>query len=141
MKTLKTVAGFTCALLVVGCQTPLDHMQNNNFVQVKPETIPKEMVGLWSGNMGPYLVSMRWEQDGYGLFCYSYGSADVLQRIKYSSAQIHIQDGTKLEVEAFSQSDLTLRSPYFGSTKSVLLSDPTLKEASLFCSEKLQSKQ
>lgn len=112
-------------------------MLNNKFVTIKPQIAPKSLVGIWSGNMGPYLTSFSFKDDGYGVFCYSYGAADVVQKIKYSNGIIYIQDGTKLEIKASTNGSLVVNANYFGGRESTFYQDNNLKEASQFCSRKL----
>ena len=45
------------SLALAGCQSPVDDMLNNNFVQIKAEPAPSQIIGFWTGNMGPYLAS------------------------------------------------------------------------------------
>ena len=46
------------SLALAGCQSPVDDMLNNNFVQIKAEPAPSQIIGFWTGNMGPYLASL-----------------------------------------------------------------------------------
>ena len=80
---------------------------------------------------------MQWQADGYGLFCYSYGTADVLQKMKFSEGRIHIQDGTKLELKEYSSESMTLHAPYFAGKDSVLYPDPDFRNASVYCAKAL----
>ncbi len=41
------------SLALAGCQSPVDDMLNNNFVQIKAEPAPSQIIGFWTGNMGP----------------------------------------------------------------------------------------
>ena len=127
----------TTLLALVGCQSPVDDMLNNKFVSIAPQKTPEALIGIWSGNMGPYLTSFSFKSDGYGVFCYSYGTADVIQKVKYSNNIIYIQDGTKLDVETFSTSSFIVNANYFGGNKSTFYNDKNLKEASQFCASKL----
>ena len=81
------------SLALAGCQSPVDDMLNNNFVQIKAEPAPSQIIGFWTGNMGPYLASLSFDKSGNGYFCYSYGTADVIQKVKYAEDTIFIQDG------------------------------------------------
>lgn len=129
--------GFTTLLALVGCASPVDDMLNNNFVSVAPQVAPDTLVGIWSGNMGPYLTSFSFKVDGHGIFCYSYGTADVVQRVKYSKNVIYIQNGTKLEIKENTKDSLVVNANYFGGSESKFYKDKDLKEASQFCSNKL----
>ncbi|WP_049784509.1 J517_1871 family lipoprotein [Marinobacter adhaerens] len=127
------VACFLIAL--AGCQSPMSDMMNNNFVAITPEPVPEGLAGSWTGNMGPYLVTMKWQSDGHGLFCYSYGTADVLQKLKFSGGKIQIQDGTKLILKEQNPESITVYAPYAAGKDTVLLTDPDYKNASGFCAK------
>lgn len=120
-----------------GCKSPVGDMVNNNFVSISPQAVPSDMVGYWTGNIGPYLTSFSFNDDGSGLFCYSYGTTDVIYKIKYYSNIVYIQDGTKLDVEAFSDRELVVNADYFAGHQSTFFKDQSLKEASKFCSSNL----
>lgn len=122
------------SLALAGCQSPVDDMLNNNFVHIKAEPAPSQIIGFWTGNMGPYLASLSFDKSGNGYFCYSYGTADVIQKVKYSEDTIFIQDGTRLTLDAVSSDGLKVSSNYFGSTVSEFYSDNERKEASEYCS-------
>ncbi|QCF24830.1 J517_1871 family lipoprotein [Hydrocarboniclastica marina] len=139
MKVLKhsLVAGFVIAL--AGCQSPMSDMMNNNFVAITPEPVPDGLVGSWTGNMGPYLVSMKWQSDGHGSFCYSYGTADVLQKVKFSEGTIQIQDGTKLILKEQNSESITVHAPYAAGKDTILYTDPDYKNASEYCAKALNT--
>lgn len=137
MMRCKTLLVISC-LALFGCQSPIDDMMNNEFVTVKPQTSPSNLIGVWSGNMGPYLTSFKIDKDGTGLFCYSYGTSDVLQKIKYNNDILHIQDGTKLNIINTQSENLILKSSYAGAQKTTLIKDNDLLEASHFCAERFK---
>tara|TARA_B100001063_G_C16678680_1_gene510523 strand:- start:665 stop:1030 length:366 start_codon:yes stop_codon:yes gene_type:complete len=117
----------------------VNDMLNNNFVQIKAEPSPSQIIGFWTGNMGPYLVSLSFDKSGNGYFCYSYGTADVIQKVKYAEDTIFIQDGTRLTLDAVSSDGLKVSSNYFGSTVSEFYSDNERKEASEYCSTQVRT--
>jgi hypothetical protein len=139
MKVFKhgLVVGFVVAL--AGCQSPMSDMMNNNFVAITPQQVPEDLAGSWTGNMGPYLVTMKLQPDGYGLFCYSYGTADVLQKIKFSSGKIQIQDGTKLILKDQNPESITVYAPYAAGKDTLLYTDPDYKNASGYCAKALNT--
>lgn len=133
------IVGFTALIALVGCASPVDDLLNNEFVSITPQKAPQSLVGIWSGNMGPYLTTFSFKEDGHGDFCYSYGTADVVERIKYSNNVIYNQDGTKLEIISITKDLLVVNANYFGGSESKFYKDNELKEASLFCSSKLSN--
>jgi len=131
------VMGFIMLFALAGCASPVNDMLNNKFVSITPQAAPQSLVGIWTGNMGPYLTSFTFKDDGYGVFCYSYGTADAIHRVKYSNNIIYIQDGTKLEIEETNNDLLVVNANYFGGNKSTFYKDEDLKEASQYCAGKL----
>lgn len=129
--------GFVVLLALGGCASPVNDMLNNKFVSIAPEVAPASLIGIWSGNMGPYLASFSFEGDGYGVFCYSWGMADVIQKVKYSNNIIYIQDGSKLEIKESNNDLLVVNANYLGGNKSTFYKDKDLKEASQYCANKL----
>ncbi|XEG74009.1 hypothetical protein QA447_07200 [Pseudomonas sp. abacavir_1] len=109
---------------------------NNNFVAVQVQPSPPEMVGRWTGSVGPYLMTLAINPDGTGMSCYSYGTADVLGRIKYDGAQIQMQDGAKMK--AYRSGDqLIATTSYLGSKPMKFIQDNNLASASPFCAKSL----
>ncbi len=139
MKRLNVVLQFLLFASLTGCQSPARDMMNNNFVAISPKAVPANLVGTWTGSMGPYLVSMKWQADGYGLFCYSYGTADVLQRVKFVDGEIFIQDGTKLQLKGLSTASMIVHTSYFSGKDSTLLGDRELRNASVYCAKALST--
>lgn len=133
----KALLAISC-LALFGCQSPIDDMMNNKFVTIKPQASPNNLIGVWSGNMGPYLTSLKIDKDGTGFFCYSHGTSDVIQKIKYNNDILHIQDGTKLNIAETANEILTMKSSYAGSQNTTFIKDNDLLEASHFCAEKFK---
>lgn len=130
-------SAFALLLLLIGCQSPVNDMLNNNFVSIKSEKTPDVFVGIWTGNMGPYLTTFNLKDDGSGVFCYSYGTSDVMQKVKYLNGNIFIQDGTKLEIESKNTNSFVAKANYFGGNETTYYQDNNLREASQFCVDKL----
>lgn len=137
MKLLKLFFITGAINLLTGCQSPLTDMDNNNFISITPETPPKNLLGLWSGNMGPYLVTFQWTEKGTGIFCSSYGTGNMLQKVKFSKNNIEIQDGTRLEIKDLSSIMMLVHSPYYMGNETKLYKDTSLENSSLFCAKEL----
>ncbi|MEY8247328.1 MAG: hypothetical protein RPT11_03005 [Bermanella sp.] len=137
---IKPPIAATVLCLLYGCASPTSHMINNNFIAIVKEPTPSKMIGSWSGTMGPYLATFQWKSDGSGIFCYSWSTYDLMQKLKYSKGEIQIQDGTKLEIKSYSDSTMTVRAPYFMAQDTLLYKDNNLENASLFCGSKLKPK-
>ena len=138
MKKLGIFGAMVLSVGLAGCQSPIQGMLNNNFVAIDPESLPESLVGTWTGNMGPYLVSLKWMADGRGLFCSSYGTADYIQKIKYSQGEILIQDGTKLQIRDHTTELMTVYAPYYAGKESLLYADSNFQHASAYCANALE---
>ena len=83
--------------------------------------------------MGPYLATIKIREDGNGLMAYSYGTSNVLSKVKYQSdGKLYFQDGTKVEITIISPTQINLFAPYLLGHTSKFFRDEQLKEAPLF---------
>ena len=141
MRNIKVIGAAIIAIGLTGCQLPVaqvfNDMSNNNFVGIVPDKTPLGLSGVWTGSMGPYLASMLWQQNGYGYLCYSYGTANVVQKVKYKEGVLFIQDGTKLVVEQVTKQSVTVHAPYFAGKDTVFYTDLGYQNASPFCAKAL----
>ncbi|MEO1892514.1 MAG: J517_1871 family lipoprotein [Alcanivorax sp.] len=125
------------AAALIGCATPLDGLLDSRYSEVRPAPAPSQMVGTWTGNMGPYLLTLQVESDGTGLYCYSWNEKHAVNRLKYDGERLVFQDGARAEVVSASSEKLVLRPSYEHSSESVLRDDQELREASPFCATEL----
>lgn len=134
----RLIAGMA-VLALSGCamDAVLNDRMHNNFAGVTQEPYPPEMVGLWTGSMGPYLVTYRFAPDGGGEYCYSYATADVVSQVKYSGGVILAQEGDKLTVKEMAAGRLVLHSPHYKSLTYTFHRDEGLQKASKFCRDQL----
>jgi len=135
MKNFKFIIVFNLIFLLTSCVT--NDMRNNNFVSVVPQKTPADLVGNWTGSMSAWLVTFRIQNNGEGIYCYSGSTSNGLQKIKYSTNQLLIQDGTKFDIQSIQENNLNLKAPYFGVSAHSLFKDDKLNEASVFCAEQL----
>lgn len=88
--------------------------------------------------MGPYLVTFEWQKEGEGFFCYSYGSSNILQKVKYNDHKIFHQDGLQLEIKKITPEYFIVRAPYFSGKDSIFYKDEKLKNASIYCADRIR---
>jgi hypothetical protein len=117
-------------------------VEQNFFLAITPEPVSEGLEGPWTGNIGPFLVTMKLQSDGYGLFCYSYGTADVLQKAKFSEGAIQIEDGTKLilkeqKPESITVYATTVYTTYGTDKDTMLYTDSDYENASGYCAKAL----
>jgi len=122
--------------LLAGCAASSDLM-NNDFPAIAPIAPPKAMVGIWTGSMGPYLTSMRFDVSGAGVMCYSWNGKDVVARLKYDGRQIRISDGMRLDVGGVSSEVLKVRSNYYMGSDFSMYRDDDLSSAAPYCTKNL----
>lgn len=121
------------ATLLTSCASVSNDMLNNQFPMIQAEAPPSDLSGIWTGAMASYLATIKIENDGTGLFCYSWGTANVEQKIKYIDGRLQIQDGTHLVVVDVRSERLQLESEYFTGASFTYLEDNDLSEASSYC--------
>lgn len=135
---MKKLALVTCALVLVGCQSPLDDVINNQYSATVPQSPPVEVQNTWSGSIGPYLATIVMDDTGMGLYCYTSGDVNILEKIKYNDGKFYFQHGPKSEVTVEGE-NLKIISNYYGSSTVALMEkDPLLQEASIYCEDKLK---
>lgn len=104
------------------------------------QTAPPDLVGNWSGKVGPFKSSFTLKADGSGTFCYSGRKKNKTEWIKYSSGIIYTERDTEIVIESLSGNILTVEVDNYGSKEYVFYRDKHLKKASWFCWKKLSVK-
>lgn len=122
--------------LISGCAASSDVM-NNNFPAVVVTAPPANMVGTWTGSMGPYSTTIKVDSDGAGSMCYSWNGKDVIARIKYSEGQIVVSDGSKLGVGEVTESIMQVKANYYMGSSYTMYRDDELQIASPYCSKNI----
>jgi len=140
MKKLSLYMTIMLFLILTACQSITTHMINNDFISIQPETLPPDMVGIWSGSMGPSLITIKWMENGEGILCSSWGT-DVMSKIKYSDRKFFYQDGLRGEPQSITDESLIIVFPYFGVKDSIMYKDDNLTKASLFCQAQFGGKK
>jgi hypothetical protein len=123
--------------LLAGCQSPVDDMLNNKFIEIQEQAPPSELKGYWTGSIGPYLMTIKVGADGYGVDCYSYLSEPIIGKLKYNNNFIYQQSGTKMKVKFISDNKLVTTAEYYGTTDHVFYKDDDLKKADFLCKKAL----
>lgn len=122
--------------LLAGCAMQRDIMQND-FVGLAPQSPPADIVGTWSGSMGPYLVTMRIKPDGRGVMCSSYNDTNSMARIKFFDGRIHAQSGAQVGIKSVADASMVLHTGYYMGRDDQFYRDKHLKSASIYCAENL----
>lgn len=131
----KLLLGLVVGLGLVGCAATND-LINNQYMST--ESTESNVVGNWTGNNGPYLVTYKFNKDGTGLSCYSYGATNTLERFKVNGNSMILQTGIKQTIESYTANKLVLKANYYGGAKYVYQPDPDLKLASPYCEQELK---
>lgn len=127
-------AGLAC-LGLIGCVSPTGDMLKNNFTTILPND--NSLNGYWSGNNGPYLVTFKFNGDGTGLMCSSYGDSNTLEKLKIADGVMYMQNGLKQTITKSTSDELTLKVNYLGSATFNYRLDPRLTNASPYCEKNL----
>lgn len=122
---------------LTGCVSPVSDMLNNQFTTITPEA--SGIDGLWTGNNGPYLVTLKFNKDGTGIYCASMTGAEYLYKFKTNGSDLITQDGIKQTIKEKSSNSLILRVSYLGvSNEFKYIPDNDLKNASIYCQKELK---
>jgi hypothetical protein len=136
-RSMKPIIALVLAVLISGCASVSSDMKKNNFPLISAQEPSDDLVGFWTGAMTSYLATLQLEDDGTGTLCYSWGTANVEQKVKYRAGIVNIQDGTSMLVDNISKEQLALKSEYFTGAQFTYVRDDNLTEASAFCSSVL----
>lgn len=126
-------------LMLSACLTDghLQDISNNNFVGLSAQKPPHHAVGVWTGSMTAWLVTFVIQENGEGYYCYSSSTKDGIQKTKFSDGNLIVQDGSRFVLQSANPETITLQAPYYGVKSHVLYKDANLKEASVYCQNKL----
>jgi hypothetical protein len=119
-------------LVLAGCKSPIDDIINNKFIETNISAPPADIVGTWTGNNGPYLITMKIFDDGSGLSCSSWNDKNSVNKIKFSAGYLYFQDGAKMAV-SISGGKLIGKFDYSFTNDVSFVEDKKLTNASLFC--------
>ena len=103
-------------------------------------SVPSDLVGNWSGKVGPFKASFQLSEDGEGTLCYSGRKKNKTEWIKYSDGIIYTERDTKMVIESLRVNELIVEVDNFGSKNYTFYRDEHLKKASWFCWKKLSVK-
>ena len=136
---MKPIFVLWAALTLGGCVNDqlFEDLARNDFVGAKQSPIPAGLDGLWTGSMGPYLVTFSLQADGGGIYCYSYATAHSVSRVKFHDRVLLTQEGTRLSVSGFDDDRMRAKSPYFDGTEYIFYRDSALAQASDYCARQL----
>jgi hypothetical protein len=104
------------------------------------QSIPSNLVGNWSGKVGPFKASFELGEDGKGVFCYSGRKENKIEWIKYSDGIIYTERDTKIVVVILRPNELIVDVNNFGNERYTFYKDDHLRKASWFCWKKLHVK-
>ncbi|MCO8164846.1 hypothetical protein NJC38_22155 [Pseudomonas sp. 21LCFQ010] len=121
---------------LTGCAMHSD-MTNNDFPAISPVPPPQAMIGFWTGSIGYYLVTMKFNPDGSGFICSSGNGRDMLQLLKYDGKQVRISDSTRTDITRLTRQMLVLKVNYFFGATYTMHRDDRLSNAAPYCVQQL----
>lgn len=131
MKKILCLAGLG-SLFLSGCLTVSD-VNGNDFIKAQAVTPQPSMVGFWVGASGPYLNTLKINNDGNGEFCYSWNGKNVNGKLVFNGTEIIYQSGEKLEITEITDNTIDAVAHYYGTTKYKFYRDENLAKSSTFC--------
>lgn len=120
------------SLFLTGCAT-IGDVNGDDFIKARVVSPQPEMVGFWVGASGPYLNTLKINNDGTGEFCYSWNGKNVNGKLVFNGAEIIYQSGEKLEVTEITDKTIDAVTHYYGKTKYKFYRDDNLAKSSTFC--------
>lgn len=120
------------SLFLSGCLTVSD-VNGNDFIKAKAAIPQPSMVGFWVGASGPYLNTLKINNDGNGEFCYSWNGKNVNGKLVFNGTEIIYQSGEKLEITEITDNTIDAVAHYYGTTKYKFYRDENLAKSSTFC--------
>ena len=103
-------------------------------------SVPPELIGNWSGKVGPFKASFEMYENGKGTFCYSGRGENKTEWIKYSDDIIYTERDTRIVIESLRVNELIVDVNNFGSKRYIFYKDDHLRKASWFCWRELSVK-
>lgn len=120
------------SLFLSGCATISD-VNGDDFIKAQAVTPQPSMVGFWVGASGPYLNTLKINNDGNGEFCYSWNGKNVNGKLVFNGTEIIYQSGEKLEITEITDNTIDAVAHYYGKTKYKFYRDEYLAKSSTFC--------
>lgn len=94
------------------------------------------MVGTWTGGVGPYLYTIKVNNDGNGYFCYSWNKINSDGKLVYDGSNLITQNGEKLKVNNIDNGQLNISASYYMVTeKYKFYKDQNTEKSSTYCQE------
>ena len=121
-------------LTLIFCQSAL----GKSFSTVDAKHAPINLVGNWSGKVGPFKANFRINKDGNGLFCYARGKLNKVEKVKYSHNVIYTQRDTSVNIEKLNDKIMLIEVNEFGSVNYIFEKDERLLKASRWCQGRLR---
>ena len=95
------------------------------------------IIGNWSGKLGPVKSSLRLNDNGTGLFCYSHNKVNRVEKVEYDGSIIHTERGSELIISSVSDGRLSFEVDSDGVEEYEFKRDTNLKHTSWYCWKKL----
>ena len=93
--------------------------------------------GNWSGKLGPVKSSLRLNDNGTGLFCYSHNKVNRVEKVDYDGSIIRTERGSELIINSVSDDRLSFEVDSDGVEEYEFKRDKHLKRTSWYCWKKL----
>lgn len=127
------VIATAAAFGLVGCVNPVDDMLSGRYSETRAAAPDGALVGTWTGSMSAYLLTLKINEDGTGLYCYSWNEKHAVNRLKYDGERLVFQESTTASIRDVRPDALVIRSDYTFSKDAILRRDADLAEASPYC--------
>ena len=129
MKTLFFCVSVVAA--ITGCASPSGDMLNNKFLVTKPTPPAKELIGFWTGAQGPFIVTIKLDESGNGIYCADTQTKSV-SRMIHNNGSLIMESGLKQSISKEGDK-IVLSTDYLAGYKSDFYSDNHLEKSTFLC--------
>lgn len=121
-------------LALSACQST----DKSSYKSTSTQDPPRNLVGYWSGKVGPFQSSFKIKANGDGLFCFSRGKLDRVEKVKYRSGIIYTERNTKVIIKKLTGKIMNVDVDNFGVVSYVFKKDMKLAYTSRYCQGRLR---
>lgn len=99
--------------------------------------IPSELVGNWTGNVGPYKAAFKFKADGVGLFCFTGTKVNQSEWVRYIDGRIITARNTLITITGLTDNKLDVDVDSLGIESYTFTKNDKLTGASWYCRKTL----
>lgn len=123
---------------LAACAPGWGPMDARQYVHADAEPAPEYAVGIWTGGLGPYVMTMKIAPDGHVDTCHSWNHRDAVGKAKFAGGNLYFSDGSFAVLEK-SADGITVVPLADEDHASDFVRDESLRQAAPFCEDYFQN--